>query len=93
MLWTDEEKELLQSNLSLEELRERLPHRTERAIVAKRSKLRKNRLRRWTTDEKNKLVEMYNSNATVEEMEKEFERSWAAIRSQAHYLRKRGWKL
>lgn len=69
----------------------KLPHRTRKSILNKRSKLGYTS-GRWTQDERRILQEYY-----AEEGEKVSERlpgrTWDSIRAQVYYLRKRGWTI
>lgn len=91
MLWTKEEIITIKSDLSIDEMCEKLPHRTRKSILNKRSKLGYS-TPRWTEDERRILQEYY-----ADEGESVTERlpgkTWDAIRSQVYYLRKRGWKV
>jgi hypothetical protein len=90
-LWKPEEIRILKSGASIDEICTKLPHRTRKSILNKRSKLGAVSPR-WTQDERCILQEYYE-----EEGENIVERlpgkTWDAIRSQVYYLRKRGWKI
>ena len=91
MLWSKDEIITIKSDLSIDEMCEKLPHRTRKSILNKRSKLGYS-TPRWTEDERRTLQEYY-----ADEGESVTERlpgkTWDAIRSQVYYLRKRGWKI
>lgn len=91
MLWKPQELVIIKSSIPIDEMCEKLPHRTRKSILNKRSKLGYSSPR-WTTDERSILQEYY-----AEEGESITERlpgkTWDSIRSQVYYLRKRGWKI
>lgn len=88
MLWSKDEIITIKSDLSIDEMCKKLPHRTRKSILNKRSKLGYS-TPRWTEDERRILQEFYS-----DEGESITERlpgkTWDAIRSQVYYLRKRG---
>jgi len=91
LLWSKDEIITIKSDLSIDEMCKKLPHRTRKSILNKRSKLGYS-TPRWTEDERRILQEFYS-----DEGESITERlpgkTWDAIRSQVYYLRKRGWKV
>lgn len=90
-MWSKDEIITIKSDLSIDEMCKKLPHRTRKSILNKRSKLGYS-TPRWTEDERRILQEFYS-----DEGESITERlpgkTWDAIRSQVYYLRKRGWKV
>lgn len=91
MLWTRDEIIILKSTLSIDEMCKKLPHRTRKSILNKRSKIGAV-APRWTEDERAILLEYYadEGESVTERLPK---KTWDAIRSQVYYLRKRGWKI
>ena len=91
MLWKIEEIWILQSDISVDEMCKKLPHRTRKSILNKRSKIGAV-APRWTEDERALLLEYYadEGESITERLPK---KTWDAIRSQVYYLRKRGWKI
>lgn len=91
MLWKPQELAIIKSDISIDEMCEKLSHRTRKSILNKRSKLGYS-TPRWTEDERRILQEFYS-----DEGESITERlpgkTWDGIRSQVYYLRKRGWKI
>lgn len=91
MLWKPEELRILKSSISIDEMCQKLPHRTRKSILNKRSKLGYTS-GRWTAEERNVLQEYYEDEgeAVAERLPG---RTWDSIRSQVYYLRKRGWSI
>lgn len=91
MLWKPEELVILKSDLSIDEMCEKLPHRTRKSILNKRSKLGYTSSR-WTDKERRILQDFYaeEGEAIVERLPG---RTWDSIRSQVYYLRKRKWNI
>jgi hypothetical protein len=91
MLWKPHEIGILKSNISIDEMCKKMPYRTRKSILNKKSKIGAI-TPRWTEVERSILQEFYS-----EEGENILERlpgkTWDAVRSQVYYLRKRGWKI
>ena len=91
MLWKPYELSILKSTKSIDEMCEELPHRSRKSILNKRSKLGYT-TSRWTEKERQVLLEFYEAEGESITVRLPG-RTWDSIRSQAYYLRKRGWKL
>lgn len=91
MLWKPYELSILKSTKSIDEMCEELPHRSRKSILNKRSKLGYT-TSRWTEKEREVLLEFYEDEGESITLRLPG-RTWDSIRSQAYYLRKRGWKL
>lgn len=91
MLWKPYELSILKSTKSIDEMCEELPHRSRKSILNKRSKLGYT-TSRWTEKERQVLLEFYEAEGESVTVRLPG-RTWDSIRSQAYYLRKRGWKL
>lgn len=92
LLWTEEEISLIRSGKTVDELCELLPHRTKKSIINKRSRILPARQKQWTMDERRILQQYYQEEGESISLRLPG-RSWDSIRSQAYYLRKRGWDL
>ena len=91
MLWKPQELVIIKSSIPIDEMCEKLPHRTRKSILNKRSKLGYS-TPRWTEDERSILQEYYTEEGESI-TERLPEKTWDSIRSQVYYLRKRGWKI
>lgn len=91
MLWKPQELVIIKSSIPIDEMCEKLPHRTRKSILNKRSKLGYS-TPRWTENERSILQEYYEveGEAITERLPG---KTWDSIRSQVYYLRKRGWKI
>lgn len=97
-MWSEKEIQILFDNpdMSIKDLAALLPGRSEGSIKSKRSRLKikagsERGQQPWTHTERLILQENYGNKEKLLELLPE--RSWDSIRSQAHWLRQRGWKL
>lgn len=91
MQWTKEEIYLLRSNKTIDELCALMPERGRKSIQNKRAKVAPRQLA-WTTDER-RILEKYYADEGEDIVDRLPGRTLGAIRSQVHYLRKRGWNI
>ena len=91
MIWKPQELAILKSDISINEMCEKLPHRTRKSILNKRSKLGYTS-GRWTEKERQILQEFY-ADEGEQVVGRLPGRTWDSVRSQVYYLRKRGWKV